>query len=125
MTKTILAAVIVLSFFTLASSYNAADLSNNESNTTLLNGTENATNSTNSTLNTTNSTMNLTAANLTNESDLWSWGNAPAGYAKATDGGLVSVVSLDAEGSVMETPSQALSNDDDGDQPRGLLVRPN
>lgn len=124
MAKKMLAAVIVLSLFVLASFSNAANLSNNESNTVLLNITGNTTNSTNSTLNSTDSLLNSTIANLTKKSDLWSWGEVPAGYTRAANNSIVPEAYLDAEGSVMETPSQAVSNNNVASDRAGLLVRP-
>ncbi len=117
MTKKIASAVIILSLFILPSLCIEANLSNTKNDTVLLNITGNATNST-------NSTPNSTIANLTKQSDLWGWGDVPAGYARAANNSIVPEAYLDAEGSVMETPSQAISNNNVEGTRGGLLVRP-
>ncbi len=139
MTRKMFATAIVLCLFMVASSCIAADLSSSKNSNVSLNSTGNATNSTNSSMNLTISTSNstnntLNSANGTlkstrkdsraGKSDLWTWGGIPEGYARASDNSLVPEAYLDAQGSVMETPSQAVPNNNAGNNPAGLLVRP-
>lgn len=124
MTKRILGASITFCLFILAISCNAVDLSSNGNNTTLLNNTINAINVTNSTLSFTNSTLNSTIAKSINKSDLWNWGDAPAGYVRK-GGKIVPEAYSDSDISAMETPSQLSPNNDNVDnRAGGLLVRP-
>lgn len=139
MTRKLFATAIVLCLLMMASSCVAADLGNSKNSTPSLNSTGNATNSTNastnltiSTWNSTNNTLNSTNGALKStmkdpragKSDLWTWGGIPEGYARAADNSLVPESYLDAQGSVMETPSQAVPNNNAANSPAGLLVRP-
>lgn len=132
MASKMLTAAIVLGLLVLVSACNAANLSNNTNSTTLLNNTVNATNSTNSTVNLTNISLNMTNSTLKSpivdskakKTDLWTWGDVPKGYARGADNSIIPEAYLDAQGSVMETPSQAVSNNNAANQGKGLLVRP-
>jgi hypothetical protein len=139
MERKMIAAAIALGLFMLVSSCTAANLSNSENSLALLNSTVNTTNSTNDTVNLTNISINSTnrTVNSTNssletaiidsnakKSGLWAWGDAPKGYVRGADNSLVPEAYLDAQGSVMETPSEAVSNNNAVNQPGGLLVRP-
>ena len=126
-------AAAMLGLFILVSFCAASNPGNDKNGTALLNSSSiNATNSTNSTVNLTNIPFNSTNGTLktpiiilkTNKSDLMNWGNAPKGYARDSNNNLVPEAALDAEGSVMETPSEAVPNNNANNQVGGLLVRP-
>jgi len=120
MTKETVVAVIAFGIFALAVSCWAVDIPVDGNNTTALdNSSTNATNSTFSPLN------GAVAAvlNQSNQSDLWSWGDVPAGYVRK-DGKIVPEANLDSDGSVMETPSQLSPNSVKDTRTGGLLVNP-
>lgn len=120
MTKETVVAVIAFGIFALAVSCWAADIPVNGNNTTALdNSSINATNSTFSPLNGTVASI----LNQSNQSDLWNWGDVPAGYVRK-DGKIVPEANLDSDGSVMETPSQLSPNSDKYTRTGGLLVNP-
>ena len=125
-------AAAIMGLFVLVSFCAASNPGDDNNGTALLNSSINATNSTNSTVNLTNITFNSTNGTLktpivilnTKKSDLTGWGNAPKGYARDANGNLVPEAALDAEGSVMETPSEAVPSNNAVNQVGGLLVRP-
>ena len=124
MTKRIVGAVIALALFVLAASCSGVDIGSIGNNTSASNNTSIALNTTNSSLNSTNGTVESILAKQTNKSsDLWNWGDVPAGYVRK-DGKIVPEAYLDADKSVMETPSMLSPNTDVDSRTSGLLVRP-
>lgn len=114
MTKKILGAGIVISLFILAVSCYAADLTSNGNNSTSLNNT--------TAINVTN-TIDSILGNSANKSDLWDWGDVPAGYVRK-GGKIVPDAYSDSDKSVMETPSMLSPNPNADGRAGGLLVRP-
>ena len=121
MTKQTVVAAIAFSILALAVSCCAVDIPGIGNNTTASdNSSTNLTNSTSAPLNGTIDSV----LNQSNESDLWTWGDVPAGYARK-DGKIVPEAYLDSDESVMETPSQLSPNTVDKDtRTGGLLVQP-
>ena len=123
MTKETVVAAIALGIFALAVSCCAIDIPANGNNTAALDNISSEQNATNSTL----SPLNGTAASVLNQSngsDLWSWGDVPAGYVRK-NGKIVPEAYLDSDESVMETPNQLSPNNVDKDtRTGGLLVQP-
>jgi hypothetical protein len=123
MIKDIVSAGIISSLFILVVSCYAVDLSSNGNNTTSLNNTTEL-NATNTTLNPLNGTINSILGKSANKSDLWSWGDVPAGYVRK-DGEIVPEALADSDKSVMETPSELSPNNENTDmRAGGQLVRP-
>jgi hypothetical protein len=122
MTKSIVGAGIIISLFILAVSCYAVDLSSNGNNTTSLNNTIGL-NATNATLNPLNGTFDSILGKSANKSDLWNWGDVPAGYVRK-DGKIVPEALVDSDESVMETPSMLSPNPNSDFRAGGLLVRP-
>jgi len=117
-------AVIALALFVLAASCSGVDIGSIGNNTSASNNTSIALNITNSSLNSTNGTIESISAKQTNKSsDLWNWGDVPAGYVRK-DGKIVPEAYSDADKSVMETPSMLSPNTDVDSRTSGLLVRP-
>lgn len=121
MTRETVVAVIAFGIIALAVSCSAVDIPVNGNNTT---ASDNAsTNVTNSTFSPLNGTID-SVLNQSNESDLWNWGDVPAGYARK-NGKIVPEAYLDADESVMETPYEISPNRVDKDtRTGGLLVNP-
>lgn len=120
MTKETVVAAIALGIFALAVSCCAIDIPANENNTTALDNTSSEKNATNSTLNGTVASI----LNQSNESELWDWGDVPAGYVRK-NGKIVPEAYLDSDESVMETPNQLSPNNVEKDtRTGGLLVQP-
>jgi hypothetical protein len=122
MIKRILGAGIALSLFILVSSCYAVDFGSNGNNSTSLNNTT-ALNITNTTLNPLNGTIDSILGKSANKSELWSWGDVPAGYVRK-DGKIVPESISEADESVMETPSMLSPNPNTDLRAGGLLVRP-
>ncbi|MDD1738203.1 MAG: hypothetical protein LUQ02_01315 [Methanothrix sp.] len=121
MTRETVIALIAFGIFALAVSCSAVDIPVNGNNTT---ASDNAsTNVTNSTFSLLNGTVD-SVLNQSNESDLWNWGDVPAGYVRK-NGKIVPEAYLDADESVMETPNQLSPNGLNKDtRTGGLLVNP-
>jgi len=122
MTKRILGAGIVFSLFILAFSCYAADLTSRGNNSDSLNNTTGL-NVTNTTLNPINDTNETILGKSANKSDLWNWGDVPAGYVRK-DGKIVPESLSESDESVMETPSMLSPNPNTDGRAGGLLVRP-
>jgi hypothetical protein len=124
MTKKIVGASIAVALFVIAISCNGLDIGSIGNNTSTLNDTSFAANITNIDLNSTNGTVESILAKSTNKSsDLWNWGDVPAGYTRK-DGKIVPDAYSDADESVMETPSMLSPNPNVDSRISGLLVRP-
>jgi hypothetical protein len=68
--------------------------------------------------------MTLNSSNITrNLSDLWSWGDVPAGYTKIGNN-IIPGPSAEPNESVMETPSQLMPENSKANDAGGLLVTP-
>ena len=115
MTKSMVGAGIVFSLFILV-------VSSNGNNSTLLNNTTGL-NVTNTTLNPLNGTIDSILGKSANKSDLWNWGDVPAGYVRK-GGKIVPEALSDSDKSVMETPSMLSPNPNADGRAGGLLVRP-
>ncbi|HUI40175.1 MAG TPA: hypothetical protein VLY86_04550 [Methanothrix sp.] len=114
--------VIGLTLLLLALTCSAVDLRGSAGKAALLNITGVPLNSFNDTLNSTNITQNST--NITgNLSDLWSWGDIPAGYTKIGNK-IISGSSVEPNESAMETPSQLVPENNKASDSGGLLVTP-
>jgi hypothetical protein len=124
MIKGIVGAGLAFAFFALAVSCAGLDFASNGNNTTALNNTSIALNITNSSLNSTNGTIDDILEKSTNKSsDLWNWGDVPAGYVRK-GGKIVPEADSDLDESVMETPSMLSPNPNADFRAGGLLVRP-
>jgi len=120
MTKETAVAVIALGIFALVVSCCAIDIPAIGNNATALNNTSPEQNATNSTLNGSVDSI----INQSNKSDLWNWGDVPAGYVRK-NGKIVPEAYLDSDESIMETPNQLSPNNVDKDaRTGGLLVQP-
>lgn len=123
MTKETVVAAIALGIFALVVSCCAIDIPANGNNATALDNTSSEQNATNSTFNPLNGTVD-SILNQSNQSDLWNWGDVPAGYVKK-NGKIVPEAYLDSDESVMETPNQLSPNNLEKDtRTGGLLVQP-
>jgi hypothetical protein len=121
MTRETVIALIAFGIFALAVSCSAVDIPVNGNNTTASDNV--STNVTNSTFSPLNGTID-SVLNQSNESNLWNWGDVPAGYVRE-NGKIVPEAYLDADESVMETPSQLSPNGLNKDtRTGGLLVNP-
>jgi hypothetical protein len=114
MTKKILGAGIVFGLFVLAVSCYAVDLTSSGNNSTSLNNT--------TAINVINPIDSI-LGNSSNKSDLWDWGDVPAGYVRK-GGKIVPDAYSDSDESVMETPSMLSPNPNVDGRSAGLLVRP-
>lgn len=115
-------AVIGLTLLILALTCSAVDLSGSTGKATLSNITGVALNSSNDTLNSTNMTLN-SSSTTRNLSDLWSWGDVPAGYTKIGNK-IIPGTSVEPNESVMETPSELVPENSKASGAGGLLVTP-
>jgi hypothetical protein len=122
MTKRIVGAGIVFSLFILVVSCYAVDLSSNGNNSSSLNNTTGL-NVTSTTLNPLNGTIDSIIGKSANKSDLWNWGDVPAGYVRK-GGKIVPEANSESDESVMETPSILSPNPNTDGRAGGLLVRP-
>jgi hypothetical protein len=123
MTKETAVAVITLGIFALVLSCCAIDIPATGNNTTALVSSISEQNATNSTFSPLNGTVD-SILNQSNQSELWNWGDVPAGYVRK-NGKIVPEAYLDSDESVMETPSQLSPNNVDKDvRTGGLLVQP-
>jgi hypothetical protein len=122
MTKRIVGAGIVFSLFILVVSRYAVDLSNNGNNSTSQNNTTRL-NVTNTTQNPLNGTIDSILGKSANKSDLWSWGDVPAGYIRK-NGKIVPEALSESDKSVMETSSLLSPNPNADGRSGGILVRP-
>ena len=121
MTRETVIALIAFGIFALAVSCSAVDMPVNGNNTTASDNV--STNVTNSTFSPLNGTID-SVLNQSNESNLWNWGDVPEGYVRK-NGKIVPEGYLDADESVMETPSQLSPNGLNKDaRTGGLLVSP-
>ena len=116
-------AAIALGIFALVVSCCAIDNPANGNNTTALNNTSTEQNATNSTFSPLNGAV-ASILNQSNQSDLWNWGDVPAGYVKK-NGKIVPEAYLDSDESVMETPNQLSPNNvEKNTRTGGLLIQP-
>jgi hypothetical protein len=125
MTKRIEGAAIAFALFVIAASCSGLDIGSMGDNTSASNNTSIDLNIINSSLNSTNGTVESILAKSTNKSsDLWNWGDVPAGYVRK-DGKIVPEAYSKADESVMETPSMLSPNPNVDSRTTGLIVRPN
>ena len=123
MTKETVVVAIALGIFALAVSCCAIDTPANGNNATALDNTSSEQNATNSTFSPLIDTID-SILNQSNQSDLWNWGDVPAGYVKK-NGKIVPEAYVDSDESVMETPNQLSPNNLEKDtRTGGLLVQP-
>ena len=123
MTKETVIAATALGIFALVVSCCAIDIPATGNNNTELDNTSSEQNATNSTFSPLNGTVD-SILNQSNQSDLWNWGDVPAGYVKK-NGKIVPEAYLDSDESVMETPHELSPNNVDRDtRTGGLLVQP-
>ena len=123
MTKETVVAAIALGIFALVVSCWAIDNPAIENNATALNNTNPEQNATNSTFSPLNGTVD-SILNQSNQSDLWNWGDVPAGYVKK-NGKIVPEAYIDSDESVMETPNQLSPNNvEKNTRTGGMLVQP-
>ncbi len=122
MTKGIVGVGIVFSFFILFGSCYSVDLTSGGNNSTSLNNTTGL-NVTNTTLNPLNGAIDSILGKSANKSDLWNWGDVPAGYTRK-DGKIIPEALSDSDNSVMETPSMLSPNPNADGRAGGLLIRP-